>query len=174
MLQPDKADSAMNSINATMARQAFALLSSLILLLIALHWVAANYPTSSPYPSTDIYHVQPGKTALFIEAYRERNRFNFVRIFGMDFDKGTMRELYCPASEGLMWDEICGVDTRGNAICRTRNHHKNNYYRVTPSSGDVQLIAMNRSSLILVGNRFLVDSEAGENTTFVYRDLEEP
>ena len=152
----------------------FVLFLTLIPILIAQRWVASNLPTSIMSSWNVIQHLKPGKLALFVETYHERHRYNNVRIFVMDFERDSMRELCCPATAELMWESFCGVDTQGNVICRLRKDHKYDYFSITPTTGEIQLVASGLHGPIIVGDRYLVETGwTGESSSLLWLDLEE-
>lgn len=135
-------------------RRFFFLVATFLPMLFALRWVAAKFPISSFDCWTSTAYIKPGKSALFVETYRERHRYDYLRIFVLDFENALMNEIRCPPELGRMWNEVSGIDVNGNVICRSRSDDRHNYASCDPKSGESRLIHSMDSGrkAVLVGN----------------------
>lgn len=149
------------------------LLVTLLPLLFAMRWIATKFPTSVLDTWTYAGHVEPGKLAYLIESYDSRHRYSYIRVFSIDLQKESMKEIVCPSNVVPMWHDAIGIDIHGSLICRTRSDCGYEYYCCNPRSGEVRLIlSTGFTDTVLIGQRFL--SRVNEMDAFAWHDLDEP
>ena len=151
------------------------LLVTLVPLLSALRWEAIHFSLLRSQILTEVRYLEPGKVALLSEFHFNRKQFKSTRIFVLDLDKETLKEIRCPPNIGSMWNELVGVDFNGNVICRALSKSGGyNYYSCNPKTGEIAFIARRSHNTILNGSRYLCEVFATQESrgfTFVSQSI---